>query len=94
MEVFWQNQALCDLDDTLAFICEDNPHAALTLVEEIFDSVERHLSDNPFIGRPGRVDNTREFIVQKNYIVVYRLTDVRIDILSVRHTARLWPSEF
>ena len=94
MEIFWQNQALHDLDDTLAYISEDNPHAAFMLVEEIFDAVERHLSDNPRIGCPGRVENTREFVIHKNYIVVYSLTAVRIDILSVRHAARLWPGEF
>ncbi len=39
MKVSWQEQALVDLDEALAYTSEDNPTAALKLVAEIFASV-------------------------------------------------------
>ena len=94
MKLFWQERALVELDDALTYISERNPDAAYALVESIFSSVERNLPDNPHIGRPGRVEGTREWVAHKNYVVVYRVRPDRLDILSVHHVARLWPEAY
>lgn len=94
MKLFWQERALVELDDALAYISERNPDAAYALVESIFSSVERNLPVNPHIGRPGRVEGTREWVAHKNYVVVYRVRGDRLDILSVHHVARLWPEAY
>lgn len=93
MEISWQERALIELDETLAYISEDNPAAAIKLVKEIFTSVEQTLSDHPNAGRRGRVDGTREWVTHRNYVVAYRVRGEQIQILSVMHSARLWPGE-
>lgn len=94
MKLHWQERALIELDEALAYISERNPDAAYKLVQDIFASVKRNLPDNPNIGRPGRVENTRELVVHKNYIVAYRINRDEIEILSVTHAAQLWPASF
>ncbi len=51
------------------------------------------LAQFPNLGRPGRIENTRELIVHPNYIVFYRvLEDARlVQILRVKHAAQQWP---
>lgn len=49
----------------------------------------------PSIGRPGRVDGTRELVIHRYpYILVYRVTSDTVDVLSVYHDARAWPESF
>ena len=49
------------------------------------------LEDHPFLGRPGRIDGTRELVIGRYpYIVAYRQT-AAIEILAVVHTSRRWP---
>lgn len=47
----------------------------------------------PNLGRPGRLENTRELVVHPNYIVFYRVREAArlIQILRVKHAARQWP---
>lgn len=47
------------------------------------------LTANPSLGRPGRVDGTRELIVaHAPYIVAYRIHENEIQILAIIHAAR------
>lgn len=94
MRVSWQEQALVDLDEALAYISEDNPTAALKLVAAIFASADQTLSEHPLAGRPGRVEGTRELVVHKSYVLAYRVEPDSVQILSVVHSARLWPGAF
>jgi plasmid stabilization system protein ParE len=61
----------------------------------IVDHVEL-LTDEPKLGRPGRVPGTRELVVPRTpYIVAYAvLSSDSIRILGVRHGARRWPESF
>lgn len=72
------------------YISDDNPDAALALLEEIQGRVA-HLPDHPKSGRFGRVKGTRELIVQPNYIVVYAESAAVISVLRVLHAAQMWP---
>jgi len=52
------------------------------------------LAQYPLMGREGRVRGTRELvIIGSPFIVVYRVTKTRIEILRLLHGARLWPHE-
>ncbi|MGD2020834.1 MAG: type II toxin-antitoxin system RelE/ParE family toxin [Thiohalocapsa sp.] len=54
-------------------------------------SFER-LADNPSLGRPGRVLDTRELMVTGTpYLVPYTVSDNEIVILRVLHGAQQWP---
>lgn len=93
MKVAWTRLALKDLDSAYAYISEENPSAASRTIERIrkaLDAVGRH----PEIGRPGRVEGTRELIIPGTpFIVAYRVKAKRIEMLSIIHGARRWPDE-
>lgn len=94
MKVIWTAEALAEVEGIVDYISVADPTAALSMVERIFRAVEDSLPSNPKLGRPGRVEGTRERIAHSSYIIAYQIARNRIEILTVRHTARLWPEEF
>ena len=91
MKVVWFRRAIWDLESAKNYITQDNPVAAQQVVARIKDAVSL-LSEQPGIGRLGRVPNTKELVVdQTPYILPYRVRDRRIEILRVLHAARRWP---
>jgi toxin ParE1/3/4 len=74
------------------YIAGDNPSAAARIDEDLGRQV-RQLRDHPLIGRPGRAAGTRELVISRTpFIVIYRITDRRIEMLRVLHGAQQWPS--
>lgn len=62
-----------DLEKIVDYIARDSPKAALAVWDEIETQVER-LVVYPNSGRPGRVEETRELIVNRTpFIVGYRI---------------------
>ena len=52
------------------------------------------LSEQPGLGRSGRVANTRELIVSGlPYIIPYRVKNNAIEILRMFHCAMQWPED-
>jgi addiction module RelE/StbE family toxin len=94
MEIVWRRMALDDLEWARRYIAEDNPRAASRVHRAILTSVGR-LANHPHLGRPGRVDGTRELVIPRTpYIVAYAVLDEQVMILSVVHHARKWPARF
>lgn len=88
----WLKRALANLDAEAAFIARDNP-AAARVVEAIATTVEL-LAKHPALGRPGRVEGTRELVVPDTpYLVPYRVRGQAVEILRVFHGARKWPKK-
>jgi len=93
MMVRWTTPALRDLADIHAFIAERNPGAALKIARLLRAQAEG-LTAYPQMGRPGRIEGTRELIVSGSaFIIAYRLTETDVDILAIRHGARLWQEQ-
>ena len=95
VEIIWSPTALEHLQAIYDYILADNPVAAIAVHEEI-ERTAGLLKDNPRLGHPGRVDETREFIVPgyRNYILVYEIDGDRIHILAVMHGRQQWPDQF
>lgn len=94
MKLRWTAPALGDLEAIGDFVAEDSPQAAQQVVTQIFARVDG-LVDQPHMGRRGRVEGTREFVVTgTSYIVAYRISDAGIEILAVVHSAMRWPDRF
>jgi toxin ParE1/3/4 len=91
MEIVWRPIALEDLEQARHYIAKHNPRAADRVWGRILNSVER-LAMLPGLGRPGRVEGTRELIVARTpYIVAYTVIGAQVMILSVIHSSRRWP---
>ncbi|MFC3695107.1 type II toxin-antitoxin system RelE/ParE family toxin [Chenggangzhangella methanolivorans] len=74
------------------YLAEQSPRAAFRIVNDIDGSAARLLSRNPFVGRIGEIPGTRELVVSgAPYIVAYRVTEERVELLFVQHGAREWP---
>ena len=86
----WKATAIADLLAIVDYISDDNPDAAQALKDEIEAKTSR-LPDNPQLYRVGRVDGTREMVVQPNYIVIYAEDAITVTILRVLHAAQQWP---
>ena len=94
MQIKWLRRAERDLDAVEAHIAQDNPQAAIRVVLRIINVVSL-LSEQPGIGRPGRIDGTKELVVSDtSYIVPYRVKGNIIQILRVLHGAMKRPKNF
>ena len=86
----WTAAALVDTDEIVDFIFDDNPAAALAVEQLVWESAN-HLAAMPYLGRLGRVENTREFIFHPNYFIAYELAGNTVRILRVLHCRRKYP---
>lgn len=92
MRIEWTRPAFNDLQDAGEYIAKDNPSAAARMAFRVQEAVES-LADQPNLGRPGRVLNTRELVVTGTpFLVVYRVHLGGLQVLRVLHHARRWPS--
>ena len=94
MEIVWREVAILSLERARAYIAQDNPAAAERVYDRILHSV-RNFANLPHIGRPGRVEDTRELVVPDTpYIVAYTVLDEQVVIIAVQHSAQRWPERF
>ena len=95
MKPVWSPEAIDDLVALRAYIADDDNAAAQRIALRITDTVEKLLSENADIGRPGRVPGTRELVIARTpFTVPYRLQGEVLQILRVLHGARRWPERF
>jgi len=93
MRIKWLGDAVNDLIEIRSYIATDNPSAARNVAEQIKKEVG-HLKEHSCLGRPGRVEGTRELIISGlPYIIPYRARNDVIEILRVLHGARKWLEE-
>lgn len=87
----WRKQASDDLAALVDYIADDNPEAAQELKDEIEFKVAQ-LSEHPKLYKPSmRVKGLREMVVRSNYIVLYRETVRRVEVVNVLHARQLRP---
>ncbi|MEN9763916.1 MAG: hypothetical protein RI906_3742 [Pseudomonadota bacterium] len=86
MALKWTKTALRSVDEIASFIAKDNPARATSFVLELKDAVAK-LQSHPGMGRAGRVPGTRELVLHKNYIAIYRVRGDDVEILRLHHVA-------
>ncbi|MFW8646069.1 type II toxin-antitoxin system RelE/ParE family toxin [Rhizobium beringeri] len=77
----------------IQFIADQNVGAAINHLDEIERQTDL-LIDQPEIGRPGRIDGTRELVISRtSFIVIYRVREKiqQVEILRLVHGAQKWP---
>jgi toxin ParE1/3/4 len=90
MKLVFDTKALSDIEDIYHWISRDSPSIAKTVVNRVFQSIER-LASFPQMGRTGLEPGTREWVVPRlPYIVVYELNDLtdELAIIAIFHGAQ------
>ncbi len=90
-EIVWTRVAQEDLESARIYLTETSPGSIPKILTQLRKTL-KILSNHPFIGRPGRVKDTRELPLQKTpFILVYRVIESQIQILTFLHSSRRWP---
>ncbi len=72
MRIVWTKRYLKELATIGDYVAEQNPRAAARIVRIIHKTTRDLLSSNPFIGRRGDIEGTRELVISGTpYIVAY-----------------------
>ena len=91
MKLEWTRLAIEDRNRIFDYIVNHNPQAAIDVDDRIIKQLKL-LTEFPKLGRTGRIENTRELVINHTpYIVAYDTTDKTIRILRILHGAQLWP---
>jgi len=93
MQLAWTVFAMADREAIFDYIEVDSPRTAVSVDDRIERRVEG-LTQFPELGRPGRIDGTRELVISGTpYIAAYRIVGDTVRILRVLHGAQQWPDE-
>jgi toxin ParE1/3/4 len=93
MRVRWTTDAADDLQRICDYIAEDRVAAARSVAQRVIERVGM-LETFPHVGRPGRVEGTRELAFPPlPYIAVYEIAGDRdeVRLLRILHGAQQWP---
>ncbi len=91
MKVRFSRSAKADITAISEYIARDNPIAAQHVVAAIERSTSL-LSQYPYSGRMGAVENTRELVIPRlPYIVVYQIEVEVVEVIAVFHAAQNRP---
>ena len=94
MTLEWTAAAIQNLYTLHSYLLDKNASAADEVVDTITSSVDR-LRENPRMGRPGRVDGTRELVIHRTpYLIAYAVRPAAIRVLAVLHGKQRWPTAF
>lgn len=85
-KLLWTNRALGRLDAIADYIAKDNPTRAKTFVKELRTKIE--ILKTHQLGKVGRVFGTKELVLHKNYLAVYRVKGDEVQVLTVLHAAQ------
>ena len=89
----WTRRAIRRLEAISDYIAKDNS-AAADRVNVRLRSVTGKLRTHPAMGRVGRIAGTHELVLSDiPYIIAYRVTETRVEVLTIIHTSRRWPEE-
>ena len=91
MRIDWSPAARRDLLQIVRHIAQDDLQTAYKVLEAIEERTSL-LSDNPALGRTGRVRGTRELVIAgTSYLVAYRSRGDAVHVLRVLRGAQRWP---
>ena len=93
MRATWTRPAVADVLQIRDYIAADSPRYARIVAERLFASVER-LTKYPLSGRvvPELNDSSLREVVDAPYRIVYRVGADALEIVTVVHAARRFPT--
>ena len=91
MRVRWTTDAAYDLERICDYIAESRPESARQVAQSVVDRIGT-LETFPHLGRPGRVQGTREIAFPPlPFVAIYEVDDDQIVVLRILHGAQRWP---
>ncbi|HXT36326.1 MAG TPA: type II toxin-antitoxin system RelE/ParE family toxin [Chloroflexota bacterium] len=94
MHIRWSDRARDDFYAIITYIAEDSPDAAARVHNRVEEAIE-YLASHPGMGRPGRVDGTRELVLADiGYIIPYRVRGQYVEVVAILRASRQWPERF
>lgn len=95
MRVRWTTDAADDLERICDYIALSRPDSARRVAQSVVERIGE-LQTFPRIGRPGRVEGTREItFAPLPYVAVYEILDAQdeVRVLRILHGAQQWPRQ-
>lgn len=92
MKLAWTRHACARRREIFLHIAKDNAEAALAL-DTLFEASAAQILHFPHSDRKGRVPGTRELVIRVNYILVYRVVEDTLQILTIYHAAQDYPPD-
>ncbi|MDQ2996774.1 MAG: type II toxin-antitoxin system RelE/ParE family toxin [Chloroflexota bacterium] len=93
MRIIWSAPARREWAEHYRFYATRNPEAARRVQQLVMSGAAR-LREHPQLGRPGRVEGSRELIISGTpFLLVYDPTPDRIEIVHVYHGRQNWAAE-
>jgi toxin ParE1/3/4 len=91
MRVRWTTDAADDLERICDYIAESRPESAQRVAQSVVDRIGT-LETFPHLGRPGRVQGTREIAFPPlPFLAVYEIREEQVIVLRILHGAQRWP---
>jgi toxin ParE1/3/4 len=88
MRIRWTPPAAADMRNISDYLKEHHPQYRQPTMRKLYEKI-RALKGTPYLGRPGRVEGTREILFSPlPYIAVYRVHEQSIEIWRIYHTAQ------
>lgn len=84
---------LAEVKHQIAWIAERNADASRAAEARIRVALRR-IGRFPLLGRPGRVEGTRELSVPRTrFVIAYRVRDDVVEVAALVHEAQQWPQD-
>ncbi len=89
MKVFWTERSRSHLREIYHYIAKDSVQAATKTVDRL-TSRSIQIGAFPRSGRmvPQFRDDAIREVIERPYRIIYRITEIQIDVLAVVHSAR------
>ncbi len=88
MRIEWAEEAANQFEKEIDYISKENPIAGNKVSANILRNIDL-LQTMPQMGRPGKMQGTRELVIHDlPYFVRYRTNKEKIQILNIFHTSR------
>lgn len=90
LPITWRKRAKRNLASIIEFIANENPAAAIKIKNIIQDAI-LPVAEHPYLYKSGRISGTRELVAHPNFILVYRITNTAVEVVSVLHSRQEYP---
>jgi toxin ParE1/3/4 len=88
MRIRWTPAAAADLQHISDYLKEHHSNYRQATIRRLYETI-RQLKSAPHLGKPGRVEGTREILFPPMpYVAVYRIREQSVEILRIWHTAQ------